>query len=234
MLYIIGLGLDDNEITLKGLNALKDVDRAFAEFYTNTETMDLEKLEKESGTDIEKLSREDVEQKDVILDTARDEDVAFLVSGDPLTATTHYEIKNRAVKNNIDVKVVHAPSIFTSIAETGLSVYRFGRTVTLPSDHAPKSIGEFIEKNDSIGLHTLVLFDIDLPADRAAENLIEIDENLAEREVVLLERANADDQNVSVSELEKVENLDLGDTPHCLIIVGEKTHMEDEFIEDLR
>jgi diphthine synthase len=231
MLYLIGLGLEDNEITVKGKKALENVDKAFAEFYTNTETVDLQKLEEETGTEIEKLSREQVEQEDKIIGSAKEKDTAFLVSGNPLTATTHYEIKHRAAGQGIDTKVVHAPSIFTSIAETGLNVYKFGRTVTLPEGFAPDSVADHIEKNDSIGLHSLVLLDIDYNGSEAAKKLIDISEDLADREAIVLGRANQDSQSVTKSTLEEISEMDLGEPPHCLIIVGETSHMEEEFIE---
>ncbi|MFB6100164.1 MAG: diphthine synthase, partial [Candidatus Nanohalobium sp.] len=138
MIHLIGLGLDNGEVTEKGLEAMESADRVFAEFYTNTETVDLEKLEEETGSEIQKLSREEVEQQDTIIEEAGDSDVAFLVSGDALTATTHYDIKHRAEERGIETEVVHAPSIFTSIAETGLNVYKFGRTVTLPEEGKPE------------------------------------------------------------------------------------------------
>lgn len=234
MLYLIGLGLDDGEITQKGLEALENVDKAFVEFYTNTETVDIEQLEEETGTKIEKLSREEVEQNDQIIESAESQDTAFLVSGDPLTATTHYDIKHRANEKGIETKVFHAPSIFLSIAETGLNVYKFGRTVTLPKDMSPDSITEHIEKNDSIGLHSLVLLDIDYNADEAAGKLIEIDQSLEHREAVVLERANDETQSVSVMSLKEVSNTDLGSTPHCIIIVGRTSHKEEEFLEAYR
>jgi len=67
MLYLIGLGLglDDGEITQKGLEALENVDKAFVEFYTNTETVNIESLEQKTGTQIEKLSRDEVERKTI-------------------------------------------------------------------------------------------------------------------------------------------------------------------------
>ncbi|QKQ98873.1 diphthine synthase [Candidatus Nanohaloarchaea archaeon] len=232
MLYLIGLGLDDGEITQKGIEALKNVDKAYAEFYTNTETVDLEALEEQTGTDIEKLSREQVEQEDMITESAHEEDTAFLVSGNALTATTHYEIKHRAEKEGLDVEVIHAPSIFTSISETGLNVYNFGRTVTLPQDFAPESIVEHIEKNDSIGLHTLVLLDINYDAADAAEKLIDLDEDLEDREAMVLERANNEDQNISLASLGELSEHDFGRPPHCIILVGETSHMEEEFIEE--
>lgn len=232
MLYLIGLGLDDGEITQKGIKALENVEKAYAEFYTNTETVDLESLEEETGTEIEKLSREQVEQEDTIIESAEEEDTAFLVSGNALTATTHYEIKHRAEKEGLDVEVVHAPSIFTSISETGLNVYKFGRTVTLPEDFAPESIVEHIEKNGSIGLHTLVLLDINYDASEASEKLIELDEGLEEREAMVLERANNEGQNISLSNLGELAEHDFGRPPHCIILVGETSHMEEEFIEE--
>lgn len=231
MLYLIGLGLDDGEITQKGLEALESVDKAFVEFYTNTETVDIESLEEQTETGIEKLSRDEVERNDKIIESAEGKDTAFLVSGDPLTATTHYDIKHRAEEKGIETKVVHSPSIFTSIAETGLNVYKFGRTVTLPKDMAPESIGDHIGKNDSIGLHSLVLLDINYDASEAAEKLIEIDETLDNRDAVLLERANDDTQKVSVMKLKEISDENLGETPHSIIIIGDTSHKEDEFLE---
>ncbi|MFB6147887.1 MAG: diphthine synthase, partial [Candidatus Nanohaloarchaea archaeon] len=197
---MIGLGLDDGEITVKGREALRKVDRAFVEFYTNTENIAIEELEDETGTGIEKLTREEVEKDDRILQALEDGDVAFLVSGDPLTATTHYDTKHRAEENGEKVEVIHAPSILTSVAETGLNPYKFGRVVTLPEDSKPVSVVDHIEKNDSAALHTLVLLDVDYPADEAAGKLLEMNIE-PERETVVLERANQSAQWINVGEL---------------------------------
>jgi diphthine synthase len=225
MLYMIGLGLDDGEITQKGLEALEKVDQAYAEFYTNTANINLEDL----PSDIEILERENVEQEDKIIESAKEQDTAFLVSGDPLTATTHYDIKHRAEEKGLDVKVIHAPSIFTSIAETGLNVYKFGRTVTLPEEGKPESIKKHVEKNDSIGLHTLVLLDIDYDASEAVQKLLNL--GIEDREAIVLERANHDDMEVSLTSLEEASEEDLGATPHSIILTGEKSFKEEEFVE---
>lgn len=231
MIYLIGLGLDNGEVTEKGLEAIESADKVFAEFYTNTETIDIERLEKKTGSRIEKLSRKEVEQDDTIIEEAEDSDVAFLVSGDALTATTHYDIKHRAEENGIEAKVVHAPSIFTSIAETGLNVYKFGRTVTLPEKGQPESVIKYIEKNDSISLHSLILLDINLEANMAAGKILEMKPEFAEREVVVLERANLESQKISVMTLEEASEDEFGEPPHCLILPGEKSHKEKEFVE---
>ena len=226
MLHLVGLGLDDDEITGKGVKAIKESEKVFAEFYTNTETVDIEALEEKTDTEIEKLSREEVERKDQIIESAEKQNTVFLVSGDPLTATTHYDIKHRAEQKDIGVDVVHAPSIFISVAETGLNVYKFGRTVTLPEHASPDSIIEHIEKNDSIGLHTLILLDINYDAGDAAQKLVEMSSDLEDREALILERANLHTQNIVHGELNEVEPE--GETPHCIVLVGEKSHKEEE------
>lgn len=233
MLFLIGLGLDDREITEKGIKALESVDKAYAEFYTNTANIDIERLEEKTGTEIEILDRNEVERDDIIIDSAEERDTAFLVSGDPLTATTHYDIKHRAEQKGIETEVIHAPSIFTSIAETGLNVYKFGRTVTLPEEGSPDSIIEYIGKNDSIGLHTLILLDIDYDASDAASKLIEMDESLEEREAVILQRANHEDQEVSPMELSEALGREFGETPHSIILVGDTSHKEEEFLREI-
>ncbi len=225
MLYMIGLGLDNGEITRKGLDALEKVDQAYAEFYTNTANIELDELPGE----IEVLEREEVEQEDKILEAAKQKDIAFLVSGDPLTATTHYDIKHRAEEKGLEVKVIHAPSIFTSIAETGLNVYKFGRTVTLPEEGRPESIRKYVEKNDSIGLHSLVLLDIDYDASEAARKLLDL--GLEDREAIVLERANHNDMDVTLTSLEEASKDSFGKTPHSIILTGEKSFKEEEFIE---
>ena len=229
MLYIVGLGLDDGEVTEKGLEEIKNSEEVFAEFYTNTETVDINALEEKTGKEIEKLTRDEVERNDKIIESAKQKDTAFLVSGDPLTATTHYDIKHRAEEKNIEVKVAHAPSIFTSIAETGLNVYKFGRTVTLPENSKPESIIKHIEKNDSIGVHTLVLLDINYDGAEASDKLVEMGDGLEDREALILERANLDDQNIVHGELGEIEAS--GSTPHCIILVGDKSHKEEENLE---
>jgi diphthine synthase len=228
MLYMIGLGLDDDEITQKGLNALEEVDEAYAEFYTNTDNIDLEEL----PVEVEVLEREEVEQEDRILESAEEKDVAFLVSGDPLTATTHYDIKHRAEEKGLEVEVIHAPSIFTSIAETGLNIYKFGRTVTLPEGGEPESVKEHIEKNDSVGLHSLVLLDIDYDASEAAEKLLEL--GLKDREALVVERANHDNMEISLTSLKEASESSFGETPHSIILTGEKSFKEKDFTDSHR
>ncbi|MFB6295000.1 MAG: diphthine synthase, partial [Candidatus Nanohaloarchaea archaeon] len=68
----------------------------------------------------------------------------------------------RARRRGFDVEVVHAPSILTAVAQTGLSLYKFGRTTTLTIQNGavPGSVFDAVRENQAAGLHTLVLLDI--------------------------------------------------------------------------
>ena len=70
---------------------------------------------------------------DKILANARDNDVAFLVGGDPLSATTHTDLILRAVELNIPYKIVHNASIMNAIGSCGLQV-RFCRILKVTVD----------------------------------------------------------------------------------------------------
>lgn len=229
---MIGLGLDDKEITEKGLEAVENADKAYVEFYTNTENIDVGRLEEVTGTEIEKVSRKQVEREDIVLESLKDGfDTAFLVSGDAITATTHFEICKRAESNGFETEVIHGPSIFTSIAETGLSIYKFGRTVTLPEEQVPSSVLDYIEKNDSIGLHTLILLDIGYTADQAANDIIEENPKLSDEEFIVIERANKKDQSIESGSLSDIAKMDLDNPPHSLIKLGEVSHSEEELLD---
>ena len=85
MLYLIGLGLaDEQDITLRGLNAIKKCARIYLESYTSILHISKERLESLYSKSIILADREMVEsQADEILYNAQNEDVAFLVVGDP-------------------------------------------------------------------------------------------------------------------------------------------------------
>jgi diphthine synthase len=157
MLYLIGLGLhDEGDISLKAIEALKSCSSVFYEDYTSKWHGDLKKLESMIGNNIQLLSREQVES-DFLLNQKGN--VALLVPGDPLTATTHIELMIEARKRGIEFQVIHSSSIYTAVAESGLMLYKFGRTTTLVSGYEPQSPYDVIRENKKAGLHTLVLLD---------------------------------------------------------------------------
>lgn len=119
--------------------------------------------------------RETVElEAESILENAATSNVAFLVVGDPLSATTHTDLILRAKQSTppIPVQIIHNASIMTAIGSSGLAGYNFGQTVSVPfwsEDWRPDSWLERIGENLSIGLHTLALSDIKVREQSAAD-----------------------------------------------------------------
>lgn len=179
MLKLIGLGLyDERDISVRGVDEAKSCDELYIETYTNVWHGSLENLEKLVGKKVRTLSRNEVESN-FLIERAKELSVGLFVVGDPLSATTHFELLIEAKKVGIETRVVHASSIFTAIAETGLQLYKFGKTVSVPKpqeNFRPTSFYDEILKNKSNGLHTLVLFDVNnFTFDKAKEFLMSID-----------------------------------------------------------
>jgi diphthine synthase len=169
VLYVIGLGLwDENDITLRGLQAVRGCVRVYLEAYTSILMSEgyQDRLEALYGKEIILAHRETVElESDDILRNAHQDDVAFCVVGDPLSATTHTDLILRAKQAipPVPVRIIHNASIMTAIASSGLQPYNFGQTISVPfwtDTWRPDSWMARIAENIAIGNHTLVLSDI--------------------------------------------------------------------------
>ena len=167
VLYMIGLGLgDEDDITVKGLKLVQSCDRVFLESYTSVLGVDKERLERAYGKSITVADRDMVEQRaeDLMLDpAAADEDVALLVVGDPVCATTHTDLWLRARRRGIEVLFVHNASIMGAAGACGLQLYNFGHTVSIPffeDKWRPTSFYPKVRYNRTGGMHTLCLLDI--------------------------------------------------------------------------
>ena len=169
MLWLIGLGLfDEKDVSVRGLETIKQCDEVFLENYTSILHVPVERLEEFYGKKVHVADREMVESYDEkILDAAASRDgsaqVAFLVVGDPFAATTHADLLLRAEARNITVKVIHNSSIMNAVAACGLQLYSFGQTVSIPyftPTWRPHSFYPRIVANYSANLHTLCLLDI--------------------------------------------------------------------------
>src|SRR3989475_11476760 len=165
-IVFIGLGLDDEKgITLRGLDEARSADVVFAEGYTSAlPGGSLDAVEKLIDRKIRRLTRQEVEDGQVLLAAAATGVVAFLVPGDPMTATTHIDLRLRAAAALLRTRIVPGVSILTSAAGAlGLQAYKFGRTTTIPFPaigFGPTSPLEAILENRRAGLHSLVLLDL--------------------------------------------------------------------------
>lgn len=241
MLYLIGLGLcDEKDMSIKGVEACKKCDVIYAELYTAKWKGSIENVEKITGRDIVLLERRDVEEgMERIIEEARNKNVALLIAGDPLVATTHINFLYECRKNGIDVEVVHSSSIYTAIAETGLQIYKFGRTVSIPEtqdNYFPTSFYDYIETNRRAGLHTLILLDINMDAGRAVEILLRVEKEkqkgLFSRDTKIIACSNLGCKNSRMlyGSMEDIANLKM-EAPCILILPGDMHVTEKEYVE---
>jgi len=167
-LYLVGLGLcDEQDLPLRSVEALKKCEKIFAENYTNfVREGAFARLEKIIGKKVQILPREDVEGEKIILDACAKGNSALIVPGDPMSATTHNSLLEGAKKREIEVRILHASSIFSAApGACGLQNYKFGKTATITywrENFEPTSFLDIIAQNKKIGAHTLCLLDVDM------------------------------------------------------------------------
>jgi len=165
VLYVIGLGLgDEKDITVRGLECVKQCSHLYLEYYTSLLGIDSSKLEAFYGVPITVADRNMVEtEAEKIYQNAKDSNIGFLVVGDPLCATTHIDIILRARNLGIKVEVVHNASVMGAAASCGLQLYQYGYTISIPlfeGEWKPDSFYDRIKYNMNGGMHTLCLLDI--------------------------------------------------------------------------
>ncbi|HLC71855.1 MAG TPA: diphthine synthase [Candidatus Nanoarchaeia archaeon] len=246
-LYLIGLGLhDEKDISVKGLEIIKKCDIVYAENYTSILQTSTEKLEKFYEKKIILAPREVTEQgAEKIISEAKKKDVAFLIVGDPFSATTHVELYKLAREKGILVKVIHNTSVLTAIGITGLQLYKFGRTTSIPfiEDHPNlETPYKILQQNQYLDMHTLFLLDLKPEQKRfmAINDALTILESIEKRKkeniitkdllVVGCARLGSDDFVVKVGKLSKVKKFNFGKPPHCLIVPGKLHFVEEEMM----
>jgi len=250
-LTFIGLGLfDEKDISLKGLNEIKNCDKVYAEFYTAKLTgTNISKIEKTIGKHVEILSREETERGDKILKSAKDKHVGFLTCGDPMTATTHVDLRLRADKMRIKTRVIHGSSIVTAVPGLlGLQNYKFGRTTTLAypeKDYFPTSQYHIIKENKEMGLHTLVLLDIQadkeryMTANEGMKLLLKMEEKHGEgifnedSIICVVARAGSPKPIVAANTIKNLIDRDFNSPLHTLVIPGKLHFIEIEALQAL-
>jgi diphthine synthase len=248
-LFLIGLGLGDaKDITLKGIELIEKADKVYLENYTSILQCPVEELEKVLGCKVILADREMVEQKpeQTILQAAADGDAALLVPGDPLVATTHVDLVQRAKKANVPVEVVHNSSIVSAIGATGLQVYKFGKTTSIPfaeKDHLAETPYHVLAENQRIGAHTLLLLDLKpeqnrfMTANDAIECLLKLEMKLNQkiftRDTFCIgcARLGAKDQLIKAGKAKDLLAVDFGKPVQCLIVPGKMHFMEEEFLQ---
>lgn len=250
-LIFIGLGLGNEQgITLKGLEVARSCNKLFMENYTSIlEEGSIQRLESLIGKPIILLDRAGVETDSQIIENAEISTVGFLVPGDAMSATTHVDLRMRAVAVGILTEVVHGVSVFTAIPGLlGLQNYKFGPTISIPlpePNFRPTSFYEKILDNYKAGMHTLCLLDIKqdinkfMTANEALEVLGSIEEELSggllppDRLVCVVARAGSDNVLVKAGFFKDMLTADFGSPLHSVVIPGELHFLEAKALVEL-
>lgn len=254
MLTFIGLGLfDEQDISLKGLEAVQSADLVYLEFYTSyLMGTTIEKMEELYGKPIIRLMREDVEQNPDWLENAKTQNVVFLTGGDTMASTTHVDLRIRAKDMGITTRLIHGASITSAVfGLSGLQNYRFGKSVSIPfpyvSSRGNRVVTETpydtIKFNRENGLHTLVFLDINskhgyMTVREGLALLSEVEEKrqegvMKERIAVGIARAGSDDVCVKADFADKTNAFELGGPLQILIIPGTLHFIEAEALVKL-
>ena len=226
MLFIIGLGLDEKDTSLKSIDALKKCSDIYCEFYTAKWNGNIANIEGLINKKISQLNREEVES-DFLVDEAKKKNVALLVPGDPLTATTHFQLLLDAKNAGVGCEIIHAPSIYTAVAKSGLHLYKFGRTATLTRDNVTSPY-EMILENKKSGLHSLVLLDIDMPAEEGIKLLIKNNAVSEDEKIIACTNLGTDKSEIVYREANEIK---MHDVPAVIIVPGKLNFKEEEALK---
>ncbi|MFH1589721.1 MAG: diphthine synthase [archaeon] len=242
-LYLIGIGLNDEEdITVKGLKAVKAADYVYLEAYTSQLQVLANRLENFYNQKIIIADRNLVEKKsNEILEKAKSKNVAFLVVGDVFGATTHTDLYLRAKKLNINIEIIHNASILTAVGMTGLELYKFGKTTSIPyPEHNFKPETAYDVIKDNKDLHTLVLLDIkpdrNMTINEGIQILLDIEnkrkENIITKDTLIIGCARLGGHHkIKYGKASEILKEDFGKPLHCIIIPGKLHFIEEEALE---
>ena len=245
MLKIIGMGLSGpGSMTIDGMSALKECDIAYYDSYTSILPENtIREISAAAGKEIIPTTRDMLEDSGDLLSKCSSVNVCILVPGDPLSATTHFELAHEAMSRGIDVQIMpNASIILYAPLILGLYAYRLGPPVSLPfvsEKFFPLSPYEKIRKNIESGFHTLVLLDLhdgkNMTVGESFSILRGMEERVkggmisGERFMCVVSRAGRKDQRVVCGRMKDLENLDVKD-PVSLVIPAELSDQERGYI----
>ena len=245
-LSFVGLGLGAKGITLEGVEEMISADVIYLEYYTTPhEPQLLKQVQVATGKNFTIVDRQFVEDGGKILADAEGEKVVLAVLGDPMIATTHNELRVRAIRRGVETRVVHSATIASAAASaSGLHSYKFSRTVTVTRESVGKLTQAYFMLHENLleGAHTLLLLEYDVqsglgvtPSDAIA-GLLLAEANFKRGVVsedtfaIMLSRLGRDDSALAAGTFSSISKIDAGMPPHCVIIPGKLHFTEAEAI----
>ena len=236
MLWFVGLGISGiSELSDNTISVIKNADTVYLESFTSpiSET-EKEQLANMCDGEFKIAKRWLVEDGNEILENAKKREVVLISYGDPYIATTHLELKTRAVTDKIETKTIHSSSIVSSlIGEIGLQYYKVGKILTIMND--PKSMitpYNTISNNLLSKMHSVILLGYNedksfFLAPQDALSLLLDAEKIQNRKIISLDtfaiiasRIGKSDQNITSGKISNLIKKEFGDPPHTIIIPG--------------
>ena len=236
MLYLIGLGLNVDGISKFGLDIVKRCKKVYLENYTVDLPYTKHQVEEVIVKKINDADRNFVDSLEII-DEAAKSDVALLVYGSPLTATTHITLLQEAKKSGIKTKVIYNASIFDAVAETGLQLYKFGKIASMPAwkkSYEPDSFMKIIQENQSMKAHSLILTDIGLEFPDALNQLEESAKKnkIKLNKLILCQVLGTQNRKISYKTVEEFKEFSGVRKPYCIIIPSKLHFVEKEVLDE--
>src|SRR3989344_1077028 len=232
MFYLIGLGLERDDISGKAIKAMKECDTLYFETYTSI-GINVKELEEIIKKSIIPVDRQFVEGKsDFILDEAKSKNIGLVIQGDCLSATTHVSLLNDCVDKRIKYKIIHGVSILTAVGETGLSLYNFGKITSIPFEREKLKVPyEVLKANHKLGLHTLFLLDLN-PGENKFVSVIDaleylIDMGMDDLLCVGCMNLGTEKIKIKAGNAKELIKETFKEFPQCLIVPG-KMHFVEE------
>jgi len=236
MLWFVGLGISGfKSIPIEALDVLSKADMVYLEQFTSPiGKSDLDKIKDATKGEFKLAKRWLVEDGSEILKNAKKKKVVLLAYGDPYIATTHIELRERAIKEKIKTISIHASSSLTSmIGECGLHFYKVGRIATIMSEMKSLTTPYYvIYKNIIEGNHTVLLLEYNQDKDffldpkDALKGLLETEKgqirNVINKDTygIVASRIGFKDQSIVSGKISSLKKKDFGKPPHTVIIPG--------------
>ena len=247
MLWFIGLGVSGiSELSDRTISVLKDAEVVYLESFTSpiSET-EKEQLENICDGEFKIAKRWLVEDGTEILDNAQKRETVLISYGDPYIATTHLELKTRAIRDNIETKTIHSSSIVSSlIGEVGLHYYKIGKILTIMND-SKSMITPYntIFHNLLSKSHSLILLEYNedksffLSPQNAMSLLLDVENTLngkiisPDTFVIIASRIGKNDQRIISGKISNLIKKEFGEPPHSIIIPGSLHFTESDAVK---
>ena len=236
MLSFVGLGISGFEsIPIEGLEAISKADVVYLEQFTSPiGKSDVDKIQNVIKGEFIPAKRWLVEDGKEILEKSKEKNVVLLAYGDPYIATTHIELRTRAIELKIETRSIHASSSLTSmIGECGLHFYKVGKIATIMSEMKSLTYPYYIiYKNIIEGNHTVLLLeynqnkDFFLDPKDALKELLETEEGQGRKVLtessyaIVASRIGFKDQTIVSGKISSLAQTNFGKPPHTVIIPG--------------